>query len=298
MEKDNSIKKASEEWIENFGKKLSSPTKATYERSILNHIIPVVGDWPLPQKNEEYYLVIKAVEEHLKKGGYSQKTKLGVIHLLIRILNNEELIYGPSQVRKQAEVIPEDEYLKLKKYLREDLTNPTNVGILIVMLIGLRLGEICSLKWSDIDMFKRQINVQRMVSKVDEKKNGIVKIKGTKPPLKEEKITPRVIPIPESLVEVLLPTWNCSSNYLLTGTLDPKDPRNFQYKLQRLCIQLGISNVTCTNLRETFAINSLLKGMNPLALTEILGLDYKGIQRYLTYARKCVNLMDEMEKLN
>ncbi len=41
-----------------------------------------------------------------------------------------------------------------------------NLGILISMYTGLRIGEVCALKWSDIDFESKKIRIRHTVQRI------------------------------------------------------------------------------------------------------------------------------------
>jgi integrase len=72
---------------------------------------------------------------------------------------------GPNEYLGEIEVFNEKERQKLLKYLI-DSKEIKNLGILISLYSGLRIGEVCGLKWSDIDFENKLITVKRTVQRV------------------------------------------------------------------------------------------------------------------------------------
>ena len=95
--------------------------------------------------------VIKSVCRFSKKRfGYEDKSEFLVI---------------PKGKPKEKELIGKDEQTILNRYLT---ANPTasNIGILLSAATGVRIGELCALKWSDIDLEKRTLTVKNTVQRI------------------------------------------------------------------------------------------------------------------------------------
>lgn len=69
-----------------------------------------------------------------------------------------------------------EEQKNLVKYLKGHL-NPTTLGILLSLYMGLRIGELCGLTWADIDLNAKILSIRRTVQRVKSYNNGIQKTK-------------------------------------------------------------------------------------------------------------------------
>ena len=68
-------------------------------------------------------------------------------------------IYPARTQKYEADVLSTKEERKLARYLADNPT-PRNLGLLICICCGLRNGEICALRWSDIDFDNKVIYIQ------------------------------------------------------------------------------------------------------------------------------------------
>lgn len=145
--------------------------------------------------------------------------------------------------------------------------NSYNLGIYICLFTGLRLGEICALRKSDINLIHKTITINQTVQR----------IKTSKPGMKTELIisTPktensnRIIPISDMLLAVLK-EYMTDSSYVVNGE-KVMEPRTYQYYFKRLLNSLSIENKNFHALRHTFATNCINCGMDPKCLSELLG---------------------------
>ena len=134
------------------------------------------------------------------------------------------------------------------------------LGLLICLYTGLRLGEICAMKWGDISYADKSLRVRRTVQRIraadagpDEPKTRLV---FDSP---KSAHSNRVVPVPGFLLE-MAESFRCADEtYMLTGEEDRcLDPRTYQ-------------NRFFVMLRHTFATNCVDMGCDPKALCEILG---------------------------
>ena len=74
-------------------------------------------------------------------------------------------------VPKPVQTINATDQQKLCRYLLSDLDS-CKLGILICLYMGLRLGEICALKWEDIDFQRKTIHINRTVQRIQGRAGG------------------------------------------------------------------------------------------------------------------------------
>lgn len=192
----------------------------------------------------------------------SQYYRTDKIHLVPVLTRNSAKPIGTLNIYEQK---------KLVDYLLKD-TDLYKTGILICLFMGLRLGEICALKWEDIDLQNRILHINRTVQRLDcvntESTNKTILFEG--PPKTIHSI--REIPVPEFLYDILLSYSNspCKGIYFLNSTT-PMDPRTYQYKFQSILKKAGIESTHFHALRHTFATNCINSGADAKSVSEILG---------------------------
>lgn len=195
--------------------------KSTYSNSIASYnkyIKPYLGDY-----------VFATMEKTILNGWLTQLYQLGLSQNTIHtnyarlkkvynyFYNSGDLLKDPFKGVKT----PKKGEAKITHLTKEQMDNvlsavyldyepqdPMYVGILLAFYAGLRRGEICGLRWSDIDFYKHTITVRSAV--------GVSNIDGygdyTKSP--KNKSSNRVFPMVEQLEEALKNRKN---------TLKPKD---------------------------------------------------------------------------
>ena len=203
-----------------------------------------------------------------------------VISLLKSILYYSTKKYGykfdfdfvviPKIHKKELRVLTPKEKIKLEKYCLKHNTLK-HIGIIICLNTGLRIGEICALKWDCIDLEKRILKVrftmQRIYNKIE--KNSIIKIDI---PKSEKSI--RTIPISTKLYNILKPLKKqySKNSFFLTGlNTNYTEPRTYQRMFNKCMKECKIKDIHFHGLRHSFASDCINIGMDTKSLSEILG---------------------------
>lgn len=285
----NSIQTRATEWLESIKTTVSANSFSRYAYSVKKHIIPFFENYTYDDVSK----LPEAFDDYLKSKKLKIQTKQDLKILLNRILkfsstDESNDTFETEKDRNEIEPIPEIQLQKLLKALKEDLT-PNNIGILFVLYTGLKLGELCALKWSDIDLKNNVIVVNKTLQRISttssankHKKTEVVVIE----------TSARRIPIPTKLLRICLSNAGRPVSYVLSSNNSVVEPRTAQNRLKSLCRKLNIPyNITYNKLRDTFAIRSIESGVNHVVLQEILGVDYSAISKYT----KCAKLDMEFE---
>lgn len=175
--------------------------------------------------------------------------------------------------RKKAEpqVLPVRDEKTLLAWLHNNPT-PYNVGLLICVYCGLRIGEVCALRWSDFDKNERIIHVCRAVHRIylvnQVPRKSIIAI-GTPKTADSWRDVPVAARLARSINEGC-PKGN-GDPYLLIGNKFPADPQNFRNNFKRVCTRLGIPVRKVHSLRHTFATRCIESQCDFKTLSSILG---------------------------
>ena len=174
-----------------------------------------------------------------------------------------------KQCTKKMRVLTVKEQQILCNHIYSDLS-PQNVGVLFCLFTGIRVGEICALKWEDISFSENTVHIHQTMQRIqiDETENK-TKIIITTP---KSTCSIRTIPLPDELISVLKTVRGSASGYFLTGS-DKRwiEPRTMQYHFKSLLKRCKIDDANYHALRHTFATRCVELGFDVKSLSEILG---------------------------
>lgn len=171
--------------------------------------------------------------------------------------------------QKEMRVFSLEEQKKLVSFLIKDL-DISKCGILLSLYTGIRLGELCALKWENVSAEKKSIEIKKTVQRLrtnnGKNKTGLFL---TEP---KSDTSSRVIPLPAFLSELLFQFRSESANFILSESSEHcPDPRTVQYKFKRYLSECGILDANFHVLRHTFATRCVELGFEIKSLSEILG---------------------------
>lgn len=82
-----------------------------------------------------------------------------------RIPNPMDGLVMPKKLQTEIRLLTETEEQKLMQIVMRN-RNLTTMGIAFAKMTGLRIGELCALKWADIDLEKRILTVRKTLQRV------------------------------------------------------------------------------------------------------------------------------------
>ncbi|MBP3361868.1 MAG: tyrosine-type recombinase/integrase [Clostridia bacterium] len=273
-------------WLDETKAQIKHSTYVKYYNIIFNHILPSIGNYRMNVVDTA--LLKQFADEKLKngklrgKGGLSPKTVkdiLSVLRLVIAYADNMGITcncrldkINIKSADKSTDVLSKSQQETLTDYLINNIDN-TNLGILICLYTGIRIGEICALKFEDISMADKIIHIRKTMQRVQnfsenkaEKTNVII----TSP---KSKNSVRDIPLPDFIIQIIKGQvlYNPSAFLLSGDSLRFIEPRTLENRFKSCTSMCGIENVNFHMLRHTFATRCIELGFDIKSLSEILG---------------------------
>ena len=200
----------------------------------------------------------------------------------------------PKVEKKQIEKISDAEQKRLISYLKANMSL-TAFGILLSLCMGLRIGELCGLKWSDVDFQHKILHIRRTVQRITSANgNRKTKIVISAP---KSATSFRDIAIPDFVMEYFRMFRDEADFFILSGADKPVEPRIMQYRYKKILQSAEIDNHSYHNLRHTFATNCAEHGFDVKTLSVILGHSTVNLtlNRYVhpdfIYQRRMINSM-------
>ena len=241
-----------------------------YKRIIENYLNVYLGEMNV------YYFTIQDILECIEKMKIhlSCKTLQGNIVTLKGIIKYGntlgycsiplDVIPHVKYTQNEIQILTDDELKLIKNYVFDDLDNK-KIGLMICLYTGMRLGEICALKWEDVDLDNGRISINKTIHRINEEGRSYTII-GTP----KTKQSYHIIPISPILNQYLYQSKQDTS-YVLTGNDKYLDPRSYQYYFKKVLKELYIHDYKFHVLRHTFATKCVQCQIDVKSLSEILG---------------------------
>ena len=258
-----------QKWLESVKEQRKFSTYIKYNTVYHTHIQPLFQETVLSELT--YACVSCRIPNTL-----SESMQMSIYSILNRILKFASAQYAITvtplkkpalgSVKKTVAVLAHSEQQKLASVLYQEMDR-FKFAVLLSLLTGLRLGELCALKWSDIDFENGIMSVVRTVQRLP------VEGQRTRTALvvsvPKSACSRREIPLSNSVI-ALLKQFQDGKEYIFGGD-KPLEPRTLQYRYKKLLREAGVENKNFHILRHTFATNCVEGGMDVKSLSEILG---------------------------
>jgi len=281
-----------EMWLSLNEVKVKKSTYDKYSYMIEKHIYPELGNMQLNKINAitinkfvKQKLICGSIEEHEPLSPSYVSTMVIIIKSALDYAEKEKIysglnnpIYKPSKKNSEFNILTPNEINVLETYLNQHLGN-TEIGVLLALFTGLRIGEVCALEWNNVDLKNRVIHIKSTVSrvKIEGKYTNIIG-----PPKTESSL--RDIPIPNKLYKNLKVLYKeRQSEFVISDKTSFVYPRTYEYRYHKILKAAQITDINFHSLRHTFATYCISNGMDVKSLSEILGHASTNItmQRYV-----------------
>lgn len=267
------IKVLFEEWLSAVKLKIKESTYANYRMKADKHILSQFAD--IRYENLTVQMLHNFIESKLNSG-LSAKYISDIVIVFKSMAKYISRVHGlrnpiadvvlPKSYKKEINLFSDIQQKKLCKYLLKNTDN-TSLGILLSIYMGLRIGEVCSLKWSDINLEKSILTIKRTVQRIRTGEHGTRLIIDTP----KSRSSQRVIPIPLFLMNILRKLHKRNDFYILSGSEKIIEPRTMQRKFKTILKKAKLPSINYHSLRHMFATNCIQLGFDVKTLSEILG---------------------------
>lgn len=271
------IREIAAAWKEYKRPYVKQSTMAAYVLILENHILPTFGeDNSLPEHSVQAFVL------HKIESGLSTKSVKDILIVLKMVMKfgvkkewmtyyEWDIKYPPNSENKVLDVLSVSNHRKILNHIQSHFTF-MGLGIYISLSTGLRIGEICSLKWSDINVTDGILTVNRTIERIyiieGEKKHTELVINTPK-----TKNSCREIPMNKELLGMLMPLKKVVNDdyYILTNDERPIEPRTYRNYYKRLMEKLDIPKLKYHGLRHSFATRCIEVGCDYKTVSVLLG---------------------------
>lgn len=273
----NTYKKHVIKWLNEKKSYVKESTYANYSYIVYNYIIPYVGNYNVKKLNKKVFqdLILNLHEKSL-----SNKTIKDIIMVIKSSLRKvfEEnkiksfslkLVYPKEKNIKTMNVLSKNEQHILMEYIIKNISDK-NVGILLSLLCGLRIGEVCALKWENIDLENKIIHITKTIQRIYIKENNTIlsKVVITNPKTIKSN---RDIPINDFMYEKLINLRKNNNVFVLSGNAQYIESRTYRNYFTKILKSLNLRHFKYYALRHTFASNLISLKIDYKTVSELLG---------------------------
>ena len=272
-------------WLNSSKINTKESTYARYTHLINSHIRPYLGKHLLSKISTQ--MVEGYIEQQLASGrldntgGLSAKTVTDILTIIKSTMdyaryNNLPVAcnLGKLNIKKKDKEMRVFSQVEQEALIRVlvDKMDLYKFGVLLSLYTGIRIGELCALRWEDFDLHSSELKVRKTMQRIQNTENGATsktKVIITEP---KSSCSIRTIPLPIFITDIAKRYVATPRAFILTG--DSKryiEPRTMQNRFKKYVKESGITNANFHALRHTFATRCVEVGFEIKSLSEILG---------------------------
>jgi integrase len=256
-------------------KPLKASTLAFYSTLLRTRLLPAFGERRLEGITRED---VSAFLESLLQTGMGTNSALNALGLRNRICKAAAAgnalpanpCGGVTLPRRETVRVPALRVKEQKRLEREALRDRDGLPVLLALYTGMRIGEICALRWEDVDFENGLIHVRHTLQRIaaEGKKNKTALVFGAP----KSACSGRDIPLSPSLKTLLREAWKKrAGGYVVSRKSGCAEPRTVRYWFRRIARRAGLSSVRFHTLRHTFATRCVELGVDIATLSRLLG---------------------------
>lgn len=272
-----------EDWLRSVRPQVKESTYIKYRNMIQSYVLSEFRDATVDDMTPDYinnYCNLLLIKGGVHKNGLSPKTVSDILSLIRSVFRYAEIkgIRPPctgkeiiiKQPSKKICILRRADQDCLCQYLFNHISGK-NLGILLCLFTGIRIGEICALKWEDISFKEKTLYVHQTMQRI-QVENDCGKKTAVTITAPKSSCSIRTIPIPENIIYIMENSFTIHRGYILTGRNDKyMEPRSLQNYFKRILMENSIEPVNFHALRHTFATRCVEVGFDVKSLSEILG---------------------------
>ena len=269
------VKELFEEFMSAVKLRVKESTYANYRMKADRHILPEFGGIRFERLTTK---MLHAFIQNKLNSGLSAKYVSDIVIVFKSMAKYISMVHGfqnpianavlPKTQKKELHLFSTEQQRTLCGYLVKN-QNATSLCVLLSLYTGLRVGEVCSLCWSDIDFDKSILTVSRTVQRIQSGEKGHATRLMISTP--KSRASVRSIPVPAFLMDMLKQMKNNPAWYVLSGSTSITEPRTMQYRFKAILKKAGLPSLNYHSLRHIFATNCIKAGFDIKTLSELLG---------------------------
>jgi len=260
--------------------RIKASTYDSYYRIVHNHILPGLGDTPMHRLTMQQ---IQLFLSNLHSRGLSDGTVNNIFCYLSGVTRNAvksgalaqdicEDISLPRSRQKAIRAFSLAEQQRLERAALAALRESDGKGIEVMLALytGMRVGEICALRWSDVDFDNGIIHVNHTLQRLRLHESGAKT--GVKMGSPKSNSSRRKIPMSPQLSRLLREQHRSTKGeFVVCGRQEFSEPRVLQYRFERILERAQLPRVGFHALRHSFATRCMELNVDVATISKLLG---------------------------
>ncbi len=259
MKNNCTFRETAESWAGEKRKFVKKSTFAAYSLILSNHLLPAFGDMDDIREEDVQQFVFDKLNS-----GRSHKTVKDMLIVLKMVLKyaakHEYMPYRQIEVRFPTErerselpVLCRTDQKRMMKYMTDNFSF-RNLGVYICLSAGLRIGELCALKWENLDVSRGVIVVDKTIQRIYFIEGGerhtelMIDTPKSSNSIREIPMTKELLRMVKPMRKVVNPSY-----YVLTNCSRPTEPRTYRNYYNKLMAEIGLPPLKFHGLRHSFA---------------------------------------------
>ena len=302
MNKKKTFQDVSKIWCDAKRPIVKHSTMCAYLLTLQTHLLPWFGTMEtIAECDVQQFVIDKCASGLARK---TVRDMVAVLKSIVKYGNKHgifhfeewEIEYPTDTENKLLPTLSLNHQRILMNHLIEQPTQQ-NIGVLLALCTGMRIGEVCALQWEDVDFTQRIITVRHTVGRIYNCELKTTERIHTSPKTKN---FCREIPISKQLFQSLKTVRKQSQSPYVVGTsTQSKEPRSYRDYFSRLLKRLNIPHLVFHGLRHTFATRCIESQCDYKTVSVILGHSNVAttlnlyVHPNLSQKKKCIDRMSK-----
>jgi len=302
MNKKKTFQDVSKIWCDAKRPIVKHSTMCAYLLTLQTHLLPWFGTMEtIAECDVQQFVIDKCASGLARK---TVRDMVAVLKSIVKYGNKHgifhfeewEIEYPTDTENKLLPTLSLNHQRILMNHLIEQPTQQ-NIGVLLALCTGMRIGEVCALQWEDVDFTQRIITVRHTVGRIYNCELKTTERIHTSPKTKN---SCREIPISKQLFQSLKTVRKQSQSPYVVGTsTQSKEPRSYRDYFSRLLKRLNIPHLVFHLARHTFATRCIESQCDYKTVSVILGHSNVAttlnlyVHPNLSQKKKCIDRMSK-----
>ena len=232
---------------------------AAYSLILSNHLIPAFGDMEDIREEDVQKFILEKLDSG--RGSKTVKDMLIVLKMVMKYAAKHEYMpyrqvearFPTGRERTELPVLCRADQKRMMKYMTDNFSF-RNLGVYICLSAGLRIGELCALKWENLDVARGVIVVEKTIQRVYFVDDGerhtelLIDTPKSANSIREIPMTNELLRMVKPLRKIVNPSY-----FILTNSSRPTEPRTYRNYYKKLITEIGIPPLKFHGLRHSFA---------------------------------------------